>query len=138
MVRIQSMSYFRRLQTRRSRRLIFRMVLALVWLALVCWLPCVYGNVLAVVGLGIGFLIYCHWADDPKERPKWGFFLNVPLTQFQFPPEFEANLASYRERQTLLRSTEAESAPQQELVRPAASGKAGLPQKMLRSSDRPE
>ena len=76
------------------------------------------------------------WEDDPKERPTWGSFINMSISPFEFPPEVDAKIAETRERATLLRATEVEGNPEQELLRTVKSKEEFDPHEMLRSSDK--
>jgi hypothetical protein len=120
------------------------MVLVPVWLAAVYVLPPVLNDIVAIVGFVIGGRAYLHWARDPDEKnnqPPWGCFLvirhNSLADEIEKAINVNPELLAHRERATLLRAAEAESQPEQELIRPAAKG-SDATQGLLRASDLPE
>ena len=137
---------------KRFRRLAMRCGGVLAWVGLVYFLPPALSDVVGVVGLAVGIIAYMNWAhdnDDPTGHPSWGsrFTLTQPLKSFKFSaleyklsmsPELRAKFDNEINRRTLLRPTEAEGCPEQELLRPTTTGKADPPEEMLRSSNEPE
>ena len=122
----------------------------LVWVALVYFLPPVLSDVAGVVGLAVGLITYMKWAHDDGDstgHPSWGCMIvpMKPLESFEFSdqmfsmtPELRAKFDNEINRRMLLRPTEAEGCPQQELLRSTTKGKADPPEEMLRSGEKPE
>ena len=147
--RTPPMSKPRSRKHKRFRRLAMRCGGVLAWVTLIYFLPPVLGNVVAVIGLVVEMFAYMKWAHDDGDstgHPSWGCMI-VPTMKYKISaleyklsmsPELRAKFDNEINRRMLLRPTEAEGCPQQELLRSATSGKADPPEEMLRSSEKPE
>ena len=135
----------RLLKSYQSRRTVLCVGLFLAWLALVICLPEAGICIVGAIGIAYGLNKYWKWGNDPTGFSKWGCFLQMKMTALEFrvdterswTAEQEAQLAALIEKQTLLRATEMENAPEQELLRPATETGEQNSGELLRSGDKP-
>lgn len=122
-----------------DNRRIVAWTIAATWLVVVCLLPRKPSNVVAGIGLMIGFVCLFR-RDDPKEQPRWGCYVSIPVVTIEIKrkPRSSSLADASLNRRTLLRPTQEESDPAQELLRSASTESVCSAEESLRGSDRPE